>query len=87
MQKTRVVAVTRLTKHPQYHKYIKVTTRYKAHDEENQYQKGDQVIIEESRPRSKDKRWTIVDLIKKAQEIEVAPEEVSEDKNEEETSA
>lgn len=66
MNKTRVVAVARLTKHPQYHKYITRTKHYKAHDEENVYKKGDEVIIKEGRPRSKDKRWEIVELVKKA---------------------
>lgn len=60
MMKTRVVAVDRHTKHPRYHKYYKVTKRYKAHDEANEYKLGDKVVIEESRPQSKDKRWTIV---------------------------
>jgi len=66
MNKTRVVAVARLTKHPQYHKYITRTKHYKAHDEENIYKKGDEVIIKEGRPLSKDKRWRIVELVKKA---------------------
>ena len=60
MTKTRVVAVTTLKKHPKYLKYYKVTRRFKAHDEENAYKKGDVVIIEETRPLSKEKRWTIV---------------------------
>lgn len=60
MQKTRVVAVTRLKKHPKYHKYYKVTRHYKAHDEKNEFKLGDQVVIEECRPLSKDKRWLII---------------------------
>lgn len=60
MAKTRVVAVTRQKKHPRYHKYYRVTTRYKAHDERNEYATGDKVTIRETRPRSKDKRWEIV---------------------------
>jgi small subunit ribosomal protein S17 len=60
MQKTRVVAVERLKKHPKYLKYYRVTTRFKAHDEKNEYKKGDHVVIEESRPLSREKRWTIV---------------------------
>jgi small subunit ribosomal protein S17 len=60
MQKTRVVAVTRLKKHPKYLKYFKSTKKYKAHDEENQYHVGDKVTIEEMRPMSKEKRWRIV---------------------------
>jgi small subunit ribosomal protein S17 len=63
MQKTRVVAVSRLTKHPKYLKYYKSTSRFKAHDEENAYQEGDKVVIEEMRPMSRDKRWKIVKKI------------------------
>lgn len=65
MTKTRVIAVTRMTRHPKYLKYIKVTRRFKAHDEENQYKKGDVVIIAESRPLSRDKRWAIVSKVTK----------------------
>lgn len=60
MNKTRVVAVTRLKKHPRYHKYYKVTARYKAHDEANAYGTGTPVVIQEARPMSKEKRWTII---------------------------
>ncbi len=63
MQKTRVVAVTRLKKHPKYLKYYKETSTFKAHDEENEYKVGDKVIIEETRPLSKEKRWRIVEKI------------------------
>lgn len=61
MQKTRVVEVARMTKHPKYLKYYRTTRRFKAHDEENKYKTGDQVTIEESRPLSRDKRWVIVE--------------------------
>lgn len=60
MQKTRVVAVSRLTKHPKYLKYYKATTKFKAHDEKNEFMTGDKVIIEEMRPMSKEKRWKIL---------------------------
>ncbi len=59
MAKTRVVAVDRLKKHPKYQKYYRVTTKFKAHDEANEYKTGDKVMIEETRPISKDKRWKI----------------------------
>lgn len=59
MSKTRVIAVTRLKKHPRYLKYQKITTRFKAHDEENAYHTGDKVVIEETKPLSKEKRWKI----------------------------
>ena len=60
MSKTRVVAVASLKKHPKYLKYYKVTRKFKAHDEENATKKGDQVVIEESRPLSREKRWKII---------------------------
>ncbi len=60
MMKTRVVSVTRLKKHPKYLKYYHVTTKFKAHDENNEYKTGDKVTIEESRPLSKEKRWKII---------------------------
>ncbi len=60
MMKTRVVAVTRLKKHPKYLKYYKVTTKFKAHDEQNEFHNGDFVAIEECRPMSKEKRWRII---------------------------
>ncbi|MEK7160556.1 MAG: 30S ribosomal protein S17 [Patescibacteria group bacterium] len=60
MQKTVVVAVTRLTQHPLYKKRYKVTQRYQAHDEKNECQVGDKVIIEESRPLSKNKHWVVL---------------------------
>ena len=60
MDKTVVVEINRLKKHEKYQKYYKVTTKFKAHDEENAYHTGDKVIIQETRPLSKDKRWTVV---------------------------
>ncbi len=61
MMKTRVVAVDRMKKHPRYEKYYTVTERFKAHDEKNEYKTGDKVIIQEVRPMSREKRWTIVE--------------------------
>ncbi len=63
MNKTRVIAVTRTKKHSQYHKFYKITKRYKAHDEGNSYKTGMTVIIEETRPFSKEKRWNIVKAV------------------------
>lgn len=60
MDKTRVVKVENLKKHPVYSKYYKSSKKYKAHDENNEYSLGDEVIMQESRPLSKDKRWKIV---------------------------
>lgn len=63
MTKTRVVAVASLKKHTKYLKYYKVTTKFKAHDENNEYKTGDKVTIEESRPLSREKRWKIINKI------------------------
>jgi len=63
MDKTRVIAITRLKQHPRYRKYYKVTERFKAHDEKNEYKNGDKVVIEETRPISKEKRWKIIEKI------------------------
>lgn len=60
MTKTVVVEISRLKMNPKYKKQYKVTDTYKAHDEENQYHVGDRVVIRESRPRSKTKRWEVV---------------------------
>lgn len=60
MAKTVVVAVSRLKKHSKYKKYFKVTRKIKAHDEKNEYHVGDRVLIEETRPISKDKRWKVI---------------------------
>lgn len=64
MEKTVVVAVSSMKRHPLYHKIIRTTKRYKAHDEYNRFKVGDKVIIEESRPLSKDKRWVVKGLAK-----------------------
>lgn len=63
MDKTVVVAVTRLTQHPVYKKTIRKITKFKAHDSENKCKMGDTVSIIESRPSSKDKRWKILDVV------------------------
>ncbi len=60
MDKTVVVRVQRYVKHPKYGKFIKVSKRYKAHDAENAYHIGDKVVIEEVRPISKDKSFSVV---------------------------
>ena len=61
MTKTVVVKVLSLKKHPKYKKYFKVSQKYKAHDEDNQYHTGDQILIKETRPMSKEKRWIVID--------------------------
>lgn len=66
MDKTVVVAVTRLVQHAAYKKIIKKITRFKAHDEENKCKVGDVVSVTETRPISKDKRWMVLNIIEKA---------------------
>src|SRR5579862_5171915 len=66
MQKTIVVAVESLKRHPIYKRTYKSTTKFKAHDEENAAHINDMVRIEETRPLSKDKRWRLVEIIKQA---------------------
>jgi small subunit ribosomal protein S17 len=65
MTKTAVVAVERQVQHPVYKKYIKRTTKFKAHDEKNECSIGDKVKIIEVRPLSKTKRWRVVEIIEK----------------------
>ncbi len=60
MKKTVVVAVGRLKMHPKYQKYFKVTKRFKAHDENNEFHVGDKVVIQETKPLSKEKRWVVI---------------------------
>jgi len=59
MQKTRVVRIERVYRHPRYQRVIRMSKRLKAHDEENASRTGDRVLIEETRPLSKEKRWRI----------------------------
>jgi small subunit ribosomal protein S17 len=66
MEKTVVVAVERLVRHPLYHKSIKQTVKYKAHDENNESHLGDTVKIMETRPLSKEKRWRVVEVLERA---------------------
>jgi small subunit ribosomal protein S17 len=66
MDKTVVVAIQDNVKHPLYKKIIKNTIRLKAHDENNACGVGDRVLVMETRPLSKDKRWRVVEIIEKA---------------------
>lgn len=66
MDKTVVVAVERLVKHRLYHKYIRRRAKFSAHDEANSCQVGDKVMITESRPLSKTKKWRVNKIIEKA---------------------
>ncbi|MCJ7808898.1 MAG: 30S ribosomal protein S17 [Desulfobulbaceae bacterium] len=66
MDKTIVVLVERLTKHPTYGKYVRKRSKHMAHDPQNVCQIGDKVRIIESRPLSKRKRWQVVEIIEKS---------------------
>ena len=66
MDKTVVVAIEDNLKHPLYKKIIKNTVKFKAHDENNECGIGDRVLLMETRPLSKDKRWRVVEIIEKA---------------------
>ena len=67
MDKTVIVGVENTTTHRLYHRYLKRTSRFAAHDEQNQCQVGDEVEIVSSRPLSKTKRWRVRRILKKAQ--------------------
>jgi len=66
MQKTITIAVNRKVKHPMYGKFIRKTTKFTAHDEENDCNIGDTVRIMETRPLSKNKRWRLVEILERA---------------------
>jgi len=66
MDKTVVVQVDRLVKHPVYRKYVRRRAKFKAHDENNTCQKGDRVVIRETKPLSKTKRWQVSQIVEKA---------------------
>jgi small subunit ribosomal protein S17 len=63
MQKTVVVKVERMKEHPKYKRRFKVHKKYKAHDENQEYHMGDKVVIEETKPISKDKTWVVIKKI------------------------
>lgn len=67
MDKTVVVAVSTLKQHPLYRKTVKVSKKYKAHDEQNACQVGDRVQIIESKPMSRHKRWAVVEILERAE--------------------
>lgn len=82
MSKTVVVRVDRLKKHPKYLKYYRISKKYKADDQKNEYHVGDQVIIQEVRPLSKEKRWKVAGLLKRKEtDITEKAEEELENKN------
>nr|YP_010713833.1 ribosomal protein S17 [Galdieria phlegrea]UNJ16225.1 ribosomal protein S17 [Galdieria sp.]WDA99723.1 ribosomal protein S17 [Galdieria sulphuraria]WDA99915.1 ribosomal protein S17 [Galdieria phlegrea] len=69
MNKTIVVAVNKTTIHNKYNKTVIRTKKYKAHDENNACKRGDKVIIEETRPLSKTKRWKLVNIIRSSSKL------------------
>lgn len=69
MDKTVVVLVNRYVEHPKYQKYFNISKKFKAHDEKNEYKVGDQVIIEECRPISKDKKFTVLKLVARSGKV------------------
>ena len=75
MHKTVVVSVERIVMHPKYKKYLKRRTKVKAHDEKNECQVGDQVLIVECQPLSREKRWRVSRILERAvtTEKEAAP--------------
>ncbi len=66
MDKTIVVAVTTVKQHPRYKKTIRLTKKYKAHDEANECKAGDRVQIIESKPISRHKRWSVMEILERA---------------------
>ena len=66
MEKSIVVAVERKVKHPMYGKFVKKTTKFVAHDEKNECNSGDTVLIMETRKLSKNKNWRLVEIIERA---------------------
>jgi small subunit ribosomal protein S17 len=68
MHKTIVVQTERKVKHPLYGKYVRRFTKMYAHDEDNSCKTGDLVVIEQSRPLSKTKRWTLINVLKREQQ-------------------
>ena len=74
MTKTVVVQVKSIKTHPKYRKQFTVVRRFKAHNESGDYKKGDVVIIQETRPLSKEKRWKVIEVVRRASVAEDIPE-------------
>jgi small subunit ribosomal protein S17 len=80
MSKTIVVRVSRLVRHPKYTRVIKQTSSFKAHDETNSASIGDWVKIMETRPLSKEKRWRLVEILRRASTAPPVPGTESEER-------
>ncbi|MBI2854275.1 MAG: 30S ribosomal protein S17 [Chloroflexi bacterium] len=79
MQKTVVVAVENVQRHPLYNKILRNVRRFKAHDEKQECKLGDRVKIVETRPLSKDKRWRVAEIVTRAELAEIQPSEIKEE--------
>jgi small subunit ribosomal protein S17 len=77
MDKTVVVAVEKLKRHPLYKKTFKRVIKYKAHDDDNKCRVGDKVKIIETRPLSRQKRWRVDEIIARKEVVEVQPQEIA----------
>jgi len=66
MEKTVIVMVNRLVLHPVYKKYVRKRKKFKAHDEQNQCHMGDKVLLIETRPLSREKRWRVKEVLERA---------------------
>ncbi len=71
MDKTVVVSVERLRRHPIYKRVVRLSSKFKAHDQDNTAKVGDTVRIEESRPLSREKRWTVVEIVARGSQEEL----------------
>jgi small subunit ribosomal protein S17 len=71
MDKTVVVSVERLRRHPIYKRVVRLSSKFKAHDDENSARVGDTVRIEESRPLSREKRWRVVEVVARGSGLEL----------------
>ena len=71
MDKTVVVSVERLRRHAIYKRVVRLSSKFKAHDQENTARVGDTVRIEESRPLSREKRWTVVEVVARGSHVEL----------------
>jgi small subunit ribosomal protein S17 len=72
MEKTAVVAVERFFNHGLYRKRVRRTTKYKVHDPQNETQKGDLVMIAQTKPLSREKHWRLLKILRKAVQVEEA---------------
>ncbi len=77
MDKTVVVGVETVRKHPLYKKSVKRVARYKAHDAANECVEGDTVRIVSTRPLSKEKHWRVAEIVNKKEKVEVQPKEIT----------